>query len=188
VERFCSASAAHGTVRTEVESLGLLACLANLKLERSLGSPCRAPLGNPVPTMRKSPYSSQPEGLAWKAVAQPHLPMALLAQKRRHWGCLLVLPPQTRNIPRGFLPGASCIPAPKASSPSVCVSEQAVPWADESDQHLPGLAPYVSELSGDVRVFEGWLPGETERDYIIYVGSLSLQDNQAVPISVLRCR
>ena len=36
--------------------------------------------------------------LAWKAVAQPHLPMALLAQRHRDWGCLLVLPPQTSNV------------------------------------------------------------------------------------------
>jgi len=38
-------------------------------------------------------------GLAWKAVAQTHLPMALLAQMRRDWGCLLVLPPQISNVP-----------------------------------------------------------------------------------------
>jgi len=37
------------------------------------------------------------KGLAWKAVAQPHLHMALLAQRHRDWGCLLILPPQTSN-------------------------------------------------------------------------------------------
>jgi len=31
--------------------------------------------------------------LGWKAVGQTHLPMALLAQRHRDWGCLLVLPP-----------------------------------------------------------------------------------------------
>jgi len=35
------------------------------------------------------------KGLACKAVAQPPKPMALLAQRHRDWGCLLVLPPQT---------------------------------------------------------------------------------------------
>ena len=38
------------------------------------------------------------KGLAWKAVAQPHVPMALLAQRHRDWGCLLVLPPHISNI------------------------------------------------------------------------------------------
>jgi len=36
--------------------------------------------------------------LAWKAIAQPHLPMALLAQRHRDWGFLLVLTPQTSNV------------------------------------------------------------------------------------------
>jgi len=35
------------------------------------------------------------KGMAWKAVAQPDLRMALLAQSHRDWGSLLVLPPQT---------------------------------------------------------------------------------------------
>jgi len=38
------------------------------------------------------------KGLGWKAVAQPPLPMALLAQRHRDWGCLLALPPQTSNV------------------------------------------------------------------------------------------
>jgi len=53
------------------------------------------------------------KGLAWKALAQPHLPMALLAQRHRHWGCLLVLPHQTSNVSRGSLPGLFHSPAPK---------------------------------------------------------------------------
>ena len=55
------------------------------------------------------------KGLAWKAVAQPHLPMALLAQRHRDWGCLIVLLPQTSNIAWawGYLPGYFCSPAPK---------------------------------------------------------------------------
>jgi len=38
------------------------------------------------------------KGLAWKAVAQPHLLMALLAQRHRDWGCFLVLQSQTLNV------------------------------------------------------------------------------------------
>jgi len=48
-----------------------------------------------------------------KAVAQPHLPMALLAQRHREWSCLLVLPPQTSNVTRGSLPCSFRSPAPK---------------------------------------------------------------------------
>ena len=36
--------------------------------------------------------------LAWKAVAQPHLPMALLAQRHRDWDCLLVFHTQISNL------------------------------------------------------------------------------------------
>ena len=36
--------------------------------------------------------------LAWKDVALPHLPMALLTQRHRDWGCLLVLPHQTSKV------------------------------------------------------------------------------------------
>jgi len=46
-------------------------------------------------------------------VAKPHLPMALLAQRHRGLGCLLLLPPPTRNVAQGFLPGASGRPALK---------------------------------------------------------------------------
>jgi len=38
------------------------------------------------------------KGLAWKAIAQSNLPMTLLAQRHREWGCLLVLPTQILNI------------------------------------------------------------------------------------------
>jgi len=44
--------------------------------------------------------------LAGKAVAQPHVPMALLAQRHRDWACLLVLPPQTSNVSSEF--GSPC--------------------------------------------------------------------------------
>ena len=49
--------------------------------------------------------------LACKSVAQPHVPMALLAQRHRDWGCLLVLPPQTCIW--SSVPWACGSPAPK---------------------------------------------------------------------------
>ena len=39
--------------------------------------------------------------LAWKDVAQPHLPMALLAQRHRDWGCLLGLPRHISDVALG---------------------------------------------------------------------------------------
>jgi len=53
---------------------------------------------SPAPKMRTSADISQAEGASLKAVAHPHVPMALLAQRHRDWGCLLVLPPQTSNV------------------------------------------------------------------------------------------
>jgi len=40
--------------------------------------------------------------------------MALLAQRHRHWGCLLVLPPQTSNVhwECWCLPDSTCSPIP----------------------------------------------------------------------------
>jgi len=53
---------------------------------------------SPAPKMRTSADSSQTEELAWKSVSQPHLCTALLAQRHRDWGFLLVLPPQTSKV------------------------------------------------------------------------------------------
>jgi len=61
------------------------------------------------------------KGLAWEAVAQPHLPMALLAQRHRDWCCLVVLPPETSNVALGWgvsLLCASSSPAPKNANVS----------------------------------------------------------------------
>jgi len=41
LESCCSASSAHGTARTEVQRLGLLACLAPSNFKRIFGVPCR---------------------------------------------------------------------------------------------------------------------------------------------------
>jgi len=75
-----------------------LSCLAPSNLKRSLGGPCWAPLAGVLVKCEHLTIAHRQKKLAWKAVAQPHLPMALLAQRHRDCGCLLVLPPQTSNV------------------------------------------------------------------------------------------
>ena len=95
-ESSCSALSAHGTARTETQRLELLACLATSNFQRKFGGgPCRQ---SPAAMLRKCErlqIDRSQKGLAWKAVAHPLLPMEMLAQRHRDWGCLLVLPPQT---------------------------------------------------------------------------------------------
>jgi len=100
LESYCSASSAHGSARTEPQRLALLACLATSNFTRSLGmcSACQTPLVALLRRCERLQIAGRQKRLAWKAVAQPHLPMALLAQNHRHWRCLLLLPPQTSNI------------------------------------------------------------------------------------------
>ena len=43
--------------------------------------------------------------------------------------------------------------ARQASSPSLCASVRAVPWADEAEQQLSRLPLSACELSADVRIF-----------------------------------
>ena len=43
--------------------------------------------------------------------------------------------------------------ARQASSPSLCASVRAVPWAYEAEQQLSRLAPSGCELCGDVLIF-----------------------------------
>jgi len=98
LESCCSASSAHGTAHTEAQRLGLLACLASSKFKCSFWGSCSR---SPAALLRKCErlqIARRQKELAWKAVAQPHLPMALLAQRHRDWGFLLVLPPQTLNV------------------------------------------------------------------------------------------
>jgi len=98
LESSFSASSAHGTARTEAQRLGLLACLTTSNIKLIFGGPCR---GAPASLLRKcerQQIALRQKELAWKAVAHPHLPMALLAQRHRDWGCLLVVPPQTSNV------------------------------------------------------------------------------------------
>jgi len=98
LESGCSASSAHGTARTEAQRLGLLACFATSNFKRKFGCPCQVPPTPLLPKCKHLQIALSQKELAWKAAAQPHLPMALLAQRHRDWGCLLVLPPQTLSL------------------------------------------------------------------------------------------
>jgi len=98
LERCCSASCVHGTARTEAQRLGLLASLATSNFKCSPGGPCRAPFAALLRKCERLQIPHSQKGLSCKAVAQLHLPVALLAQRHRDWGCLLVLPPQTSNV------------------------------------------------------------------------------------------
>ena len=105
LETCCSASSTNGTARTEAQRLGLLACLATSNFKCSFGGPCS---GHPAALLRKCErlqIARRQIELAWKGVAQPHLSMALLAQRHRDWCCLLVLSPQTSNVALGVWAG-----------------------------------------------------------------------------------
>ena len=85
LESCCSASSAHGTARTEAQRLGLLACLVTTKCKRSLGmgDACQAPFTALLRRSESLQIGGSQKELAWKALAQSHLPMALLAQSHR---------------------------------------------------------------------------------------------------------
>ena len=94
----CSASSAHGTARTDAQRPGS-ACLSwHLKLQTLLRLSVPVSSGSAAPKVECLQIARSQKYLAWKAVAQPHLPMAMLAQTHRDWGCLLVLSPQTSNV------------------------------------------------------------------------------------------
>jgi len=97
-ESCCSASSAHGTARTEAQRLGLLACLATSKFKGMLEGLCWALPPDLLQKYEHLHVDHSQKRLAWKAVDQPRLPMALLAQRHRDWGCLLVLPPETSHV------------------------------------------------------------------------------------------
>ena len=107
LESCCSASSAHGTARTEAQRRGLLACLPTSNFKRRFGGSCRGPPAALLAKCERLKIARSHKELAWKAVAQPHLPMALLTQRHRDWGCLLVLPPQNSNVILGSVQGAS---------------------------------------------------------------------------------
>jgi len=116
LESCCSATSAHGTARRQAPRLGLLACLDTSNFKRNLGGYW---WGHPAALLRKCEHlqiAGSHKGQPCKAVAQPHLPMALLAERHKDWDCLLVLPPQTSNASwewEGSLPGSFLSPAPK---------------------------------------------------------------------------
>ena len=66
-----------------------------------MGGTCYATFAALTCKCKRLQMAVSQKGLAWKTVAQPYLPMALLAQRHRDWGCLLVLPPQTSNVSFG---------------------------------------------------------------------------------------
>jgi len=94
----CSASSAHGTARKEAQRLGLLACLATSNFKFILECPSKAPPAALLQKCECLQIARSQYRFACKDVAQLHPPMALLAQRHRDWGCLLVLPPQTSHI------------------------------------------------------------------------------------------
>ena len=54
--------------------------------------------------------------------------------------------------------------ARQASSPSLCASVRAVPWADEAEQQLSMLALSVCELSANARIFGAGLKQSHKRN------------------------
>jgi len=97
-ENCCSASSAHCTAHTEAQRLGLLACPAPSNFKCIFRGPCRAHSAVLLRKCDRLQIARSQKELPWKAVAQPHLPMALLAQRHRDWGCLLFLPPQNSDV------------------------------------------------------------------------------------------
>jgi len=83
----CSNSCAHGTARTEAQRVGMLACLATSNVKRILRGPCSAPSAALLGNCERLQIARRQKGLASKAVAQPHVPMALLTQRHRVCGC-----------------------------------------------------------------------------------------------------
>jgi len=83
LERCYSASSAHGTARTQAQRLGLLASLATSNFKSNEGGLCRAAPAVLFPKCERLQIAGSQKGLAWKAVAQPHMPITLLAQRHR---------------------------------------------------------------------------------------------------------
>ena len=69
--------------------------------------------------------------------------------------------------------------ARQASSPSLCASVRAVPWADEAEQQLSRLALSGCKLSSDFRILGSGLTEAPCTDPQSYVRSLKWQDKQA---------
>jgi len=138
LESCCSASSTHGTARSEAQRLGLLACLATSNFKLSLGGPCQALPSALLRKCERLQIARRQKELAWKAVARPHLPMALLAQRHRDWGCLLVLSPRTSNISFGCL--CRALPAAllrKCERLQIAHRHKELAWKTLAQPHLP---------------------------------------------------
>ena len=59
--------------------------------------------------------------------------------------------------------------ARQASTPSLCASVRAVPWADEAEQQLSRLVLSGCELSADVRILGAGLPEAPGMQHLSYV-------------------
>jgi len=201
LESCCSASSVHGTSRTEAQRLGLLTSLATSNFRRSFRGPFRASPAALLPKCERLQIARTQKGLAWKAAAQPHLPMALLVQMHRDWaaflschlklqnvvlgvhachlrqscsqkckrlqiarrqkglawkavaqhhlpmallaqrhidwGCLLVLQPPTSNVDLGSVPGSSGSQAQKSKLLQIARRQKELAWKAVTQPHLP---------------------------------------------------
>jgi len=85
------------------------ACLScHLKLQTQPGNgegPCQAPFAALLRKCERLQIAGSQNSLAWKAVAQRHLLVALLAHMHRDWGGLLVLPPRNSDVTLGIRAG-----------------------------------------------------------------------------------
>ena len=120
LESCYSASSAHGTAHTVAQRLGCLLVLPpqTAKVAWEWGGPSQAPFAALLRKCERRQIAGRQKWLAWKAVAQPHLPMALLTQRHRDWGCLLLLPPQTSNVTYGVRAGS--LRQPCSENANVC--------------------------------------------------------------------
>jgi len=129
LESCCSVSSDHGTARTEAQRMGLLLVLPpqTSDVSRDWRGSLRGSFRSPAPNMRTSADSWQPEEARLESFPQPHLPMALLTQRHRDLGCLLVLPPQTSEVSqdwRGSVSGSF-------RSPDLKMRTSAASWQPE---------------------------------------------------------
>jgi len=139
-KRCCSASSAHGTAHTEAQRLGLLACPALSNFKRIFRGPCRAHSAVLLRKCERLQIARSQKELAKKAVPQPHLPMALLVQRHREWGCLLVLPPQTSNVAwEIWCPCQATFAAllRKCERLQIAGSQKLLAWKAVAQPHLP---------------------------------------------------
>jgi len=141
------------------------ACLpCHLKLPtytRNGGCSCQAPFIALLRKCERLQIAGSQKGLAWKAVAQHHLPMALLAQRHRDWGCLLVLPPQTSKLSMLSVLGASGGPAlrmrtsadswqPEGASVEICCSASSAHGTALTEAQRLGLLACLAAQTSNV--------------------------------------